>query len=132
MPENKNGVPRRAVVETGLWGAPVILAAVAAPAAAGSQPPPPPPSACIPGVTYAWVDRELWNGQNLPQGIQIYNNSGQDLTLRGEVTNCPAFYGVGLDEATVVMAHNGGTFSVLVPDGGSVIVRIEIEPDANN
>ena len=128
----EDGLPRRTVVQGLAWTAPTILAAVSAPAAAGSQPPPPPPPACIPGVTYAWVDRDLWNGQNLPQGVQIYNNSGQDLTLKGEVTNTPSFYGVANEEATVVMAHNGGAFSIVVPDGGSVILRIEVTKDSNN
>jgi hypothetical protein len=132
-PSNEKLVSRRAVNAGAVWSVPVILTAVAAPTASASPiGPPDPPPICIPGVSYAWVGIQLWNGQNLPQGIQIYNNTGRVIAVNGDVENTPDFVDVGNEDATVMLAHNGGSFSIDVPDGGSVILRIGVEYESNN
>ena len=126
-------ISRRAINIGAVWSVPVILTAVAAPTAAASTiPVEPPPPTCIPGASYAWLGVQEWNGKTLPQGVQVYNNTGRPLTVTGEVTNTPDFVDVGNPEATVVLAHNGGSFSVDVPNGGSVVLRIGVESASNN
>lgn len=124
---------RRTILRAGAWSAPVIMFAVAAPTASASPGGPvDPPPICIPGVSYQWLGIQSWNGNNLPQGIQIYNNSGRTITVRGVVTNTPDFVDVGNPDATVVLDHNGGSFSVDVSDGGSTILRLGVEKLSNN
>lgn len=128
-------VDRRAVVKAAgvAWSVPAVLHAVAAPAVAGSiPPPPPPPPPCIDGVSFNWVDVQQWNGRTLPQGIEVYNDSGRDVTLTGYVSNTPSYAGIGVPGATEKIAKNGGSFSVVIPNGGSVILRITVDKDTNN
>lgn len=128
-------IDRRTVVRAGLaaWSVPAIVAVTAVPAAAASAPPPTdPPPLCVPGVTYSWVGVDSWNGNNLPQGIEIENHSGSTLEVQGIVSNCPAFFGVGAEEAVVAYAHNGGSFSVELPNDSSVTIRIEVVKGSNN
>lgn len=128
-----SNISRRAVNIGAAWSVPVILTAIAAPTAAASTAPPvDPPPTCIPGVSYAWVGVQEWNGKTLPQGVQIYNHTGRAITVMGEVTNTPDFVDVGVEEAEISLAHNGGAFRVDVPDGGSVILRIGVEKASNN
>ena len=127
-----NLIDRRTINAGAVWAVPTVLAAVAAPAAAGSQDPTDPPPVCIPGVSYRWEGIDSWNGNNLPQGITIVNNTGRTITVEGEVTNTPNFVDVGNPDATVVLAHNGGTFAISVPTGTSVTLRIGVEKASNN
>ena len=132
-------ISRRAVNTGAIWSVPVILTAVAAPTATASPGGPvDQPPVCIPGAGYSWLgeDTDSWNGNNLPQGIQVYNNTGRELTLTGVVSNTPAFRDVGIETATVIYDKpskpTGGAFSVVISAGGSVIVRIGVEDASNN
>lgn len=128
-------VTRRSVNKAGAWAMPVVLAAIAAPAAQGSQTPPEPTPVCIAGVTFTGLDSWQKNGNGpLWQGVQFYNSTSKDITLKGTVDNASShLYGVdGADTFTLSGPGNDANFTATIPAGGSVILRVEVETESDN
>jgi hypothetical protein len=130
-------IERRTIAKGLAWSTPVILFGVASPAASASGlPPGVDTNPCTNGtLTLEYLDLNQWNGKTLPQALQITNNTSTTKVFGGEVQNVSGHLH-SLEGATTFVPDpqkkGDAKYTVTLPAGGTVILRIMVEQGADN